>query len=191
MLDTAGNVIHLDSFSKTAFPGLRVGWCIGPESAIERLRLVKQSTDLHTDQLSQAAMAEFMRRGYFARHLVKMRKSYRSRLAAMEEALEKHMPDGTSWTHPEGGMSLWVTLPAGFDAGELLIHARERGILFLPGRYFYSQQPRPNTLRLGFAAVDEKRIAQGIEKLADLLESELRKRQRGNRDEFRARVALI
>jgi 2-aminoadipate transaminase len=191
MLDTAGNVIHLDSFSKMAFPGLRVGWCIGPESAIERLRLVKQSTDLHTDQLSQAAMSEFMRRGYFARHLVKMRKIYRSRLAAMEEALEKHMPEGTSWTHPEGGMSLWVTLPSGFDAGELLIHARERGILFLPGRYFYCQQPRPNTLRLGFAAVDEKRIAQGIEKLADLLESELRKRQRGNRDEFRARVALI
>jgi len=191
MLDTAGNVIHVDSFSKTAFPGLRVGWCIGAESAIERLQLVKQTTDLHTDQLSQATMAEFMRRGYFARHLAKMRKIYRSRLAAMEESLEKHMPDGTSWTHPEGGMTLWVTLPAGFDAGELLIHARERGIMFLPGRYFYSQQPRPNTLRLGFASVDEKHIAQGIEKLSELLEQELRKRQRGVREEFRARVALI
>src|SRR3984885_2461733 len=92
-LDTAGNVIHLDSFSKTAFPGLRVGWCIGPESAIERLRLVKQSTDLHTDQLSQAAMAEFIRRGYLTRHLARMRKVCRARLEAMEEALEKHMPD--------------------------------------------------------------------------------------------------
>jgi 2-aminoadipate transaminase len=191
MLDANGSVIHIDSFSKTAFPGLRVGWCIGAESAIERLRLVKQSTDLHTDQLSQATMAEFMRRGCFVKHLAKMRKLYRSRLEAMEEALEKHMPEGTSWTHPDGGMSLWVTLPAGFDAGELLIHARERGILFLPGRYFYSQQPRPNTLRLGFAAVDEKRIAQGIEKLGAVLESELRKRQRGVRDDFRARVALI
>jgi 2-aminoadipate transaminase len=191
MLETTGSVIHIDSFSKTAFPGLRVGWCIGAETAIERLRLVKQATDLHTDQLSQASMAEFMRRGYFVKHLAKMRKMYRSRLEAMEAALEKHMPDGTSWTHPEGGMSLWVTLPPGFDAGELLIHARERGILFLPGRYFYSQQPRPNTLRLGFAAVDEKRIAQGIEKLAALLTSELRKRQRGGKDEFRARVALI
>ena len=88
-------------------------------------------------------------------------------------------------------MSLWVTLPAGFDAGELLIHARERGILFLPGRYFYSQQPRPNSLRLGFSAVDEKRIAVGVEKLATLLASELRKRQRGVRDEVRARVALV
>ena len=190
-LDGSGNVIHIDSFSKTAFPGLRVGWCIGPESAIERLRLVKQSTDLHTDQLSQAAMAEFMRRGYFARHLVRMRRLYRDRLAAMEEALEKHMPDGTSWTHAEGGMSLWVTLPAGFDAGELLIHARERGVLFLPGRYFYSQNPRPNTLRLGFTAVDEKRIARGVQTLCDLLKLELRKRQRGARDDFRARVALI
>jgi 2-aminoadipate transaminase len=191
MLDTAGSVIHIDSFSKTAFPGLRVGWCIGAEAAIERLRLVKQSTDLHTDQLSQATMAEFMRRGFFVKHLAKMRKLYRSRLEVMEGALEKHMPEGTSWTHPEGGMSLWVTLPAGCDAGELLIHARERGILFLPGRYFYSQQPRPNTLRLGFASVDEKRIAQGIEKLGGLLQSELRKRQRGVKDEFRARVALI
>jgi 2-aminoadipate transaminase len=168
-----------------------VGWCIGAESAIERLRLVKQSTDLHTDQLSQAAMAEFIRRGYLARHITKMKKVYRSRLAAMEEALEKHMPDSTAWTHPEGGMTLWVTLPPGFDAGELLIHARERGILFLPGRYFYFQHPQPNTLRLGFASVDEKRIARGVETFCELLKAELRKRQRGAREEFHARVALI
>jgi 2-aminoadipate transaminase len=190
-LDTHGNVIQIDSFSKTAFPGLRVGWSIGAENAIERLRLLKQSTDIHTDQLSQAAMAEFMRRGYFARHMAKMKKVYRSRLEAMEASLQKHMPEGTSWTHAEGGMSLWVTLPAGFDAGELLIHARERGVLFLPGRYFYSQNPRPNTLRLGFTAVDEKRIERGIQLLCDLLKGELRKRQRGGRDEYRARVALI
>jgi 2-aminoadipate transaminase len=190
-LDTAGNVIQIDSFSKIAFPGLRVGWCIGAESAIERLRLVKQSTDLHTDQLSQAAMAEFIRRGCLARHLVKMRKVYRSRLEAMEEALEKNMPESTTWTRADGGMTLWVTLPPGFDAGELLIHSRERGILFLPGRYFYSQHPQPNTLRLGFASVDEKRIARGIETFCDLLKVEFRKRQRGAREEFQSRVALV
>jgi DNA-binding transcriptional MocR family regulator len=190
-LDTSGNVIHIDSFSKIAFPGLRVGWCIGPESAIERLRLVKQSTDLHTDQLSQAALAEFIRRGYLSKHVAKMRKVYRSRLEAMEAALEKHMPEPTTWTRPEGGMSLWVTLPAGFDAGELLMHARERGILFVPGRNFYVQHPQPNTLRLGFGGIDEKDITRGVMMLCDLLKSELRKRQRGARDEFRARVALI
>jgi DNA-binding transcriptional MocR family regulator len=190
-LDGSGNVIHIDSFSKIAFPGLRVGWCIGPESAIERLRLVKQTTDLHTDQLSQAALAEFIRRGYLSKHLAKMKKVYRSRLEAMEEALEKHMPEPTTWTRPDGGMTLWVTLPAGFDAGELAMHARERGILFVPGRTFFVQNPQPNTLRLGFGGVEEKDIARGVLTLCELLKSELRKRQRGVRDEFRARVALI
>ena len=190
-LDRAGNVIQMDSFSKTAFPGLRVGWCIGPESVIERLRLIKQATDLHTDQLAQASLAEFIRRGYFARHNAKMKKIYRGRLEAMEEALEKHMPEGTTWTRPDGGMSIWVTLPPGFDAAELLIHVRERGVLFVPGRYFYVQNPHPNTLRLGFASLEEKLIARGIEALGELLDVEFRKRQRGARREFRQHVALI
>ena len=191
-LDTAGNVIQIDSFSKIAFPGLRVGWCIGPESAIERLRLVKQSTDLHTDQFSQATLAEFMRRGYLTQASGKDEESVIAVASKpWKHALEKHMPEGTSWTRPEGGMSLWVTLPPGFDAGELLIHARERGVVFLPGRHFYSQHPQPNTLRLGFSAVDEKRIAQGIEIFSEVLKSELRKRERGARSDLTARVALV
>ena len=190
-LDRSGNVIQIDSFSKIAFPGLRVGWCIGPESVIGRLRLIKQATDLHTDQLAQATLAEFIRRGYLARHLARMRKAYRSRLEAVEEALERHMPEQSTWTRPEGGLSIWVTLPPGFDAAELLIHARERGVLFVPGRYFYLQHPQPNTLRLGFASLDEKRIARGIQILGDVLKQELRKRQRNGGGEVSARVALI
>jgi 2-aminoadipate transaminase len=190
-LDRSGNVIQIDSFSKIAFPGLRVGWCIAAESAIERLRLVKQSTDLHTDQLAQATLAEFVRRGYLTRHLAKINKVYRGRLEALEAALEKYMPEETTWTRPEGGMSIWVTLPPGFDAGELLIHVRERGVLFVPGRYFYPQVPQMNTLRLGFAALDEKRIARGVQTLSELLKIELRKRQRGVRSESLPRVALV
>lgn len=190
-LDREGNVIQLDSFSKIAFPGLRVGWCIGAESAIDRLRLIKQSADLHTDQLAQAILAEFIRRGYLARHLSKMTKVHRSRLAAMEEALEKYMPDGTTWTRPEGGMTVWVTLPAGFDAGELLIHARERKIIFIPGRHFYLQQPKPNTLRLGFSTIPEKMITKGVQVLGELIRVELQKRQRGARQEAVWREALI
>jgi 2-aminoadipate transaminase len=109
----------------------------------------------------------------------------------MEEALDRHMPDAATWTRPNGGMSLWVTLPPGFDAGELLIHARERGIYFLHGRLFYFQQPRPNTLRLGFANVDEKRIARGIQIFCDILKAEMRKRERGSRNEATARVAVV
>jgi len=190
-LDRTGNVIQVDSFSKIAFPGLRVGWCIGAESAIERLRLVKLATDLHTDQLAQATMAEFMRRGYLTRHAAKMKKLYLRRLETMEEALGKFMPEGTTWTRPEGGMAVWVTLPAGFDAAELLIHVRERGVYFIPGRMFYSQNPQPNTLRLGFANLEEKSLMRGVQILGEQLRIELRKRQRGTRHDAMSRVALV
>jgi DNA-binding transcriptional MocR family regulator len=190
-MDRSGNVIQIDSFSKIAFPGLRVGWCIAPESVIERLRLMKQSTDLHTDQLAQATLAEFIRRGYLARHLAKMKKIYRARLEALEQCLEKEMPEETTWTRTEGGMCLWLSLPPGFDAAEFLIHARERGVLFVPGRYFYSQHPQPNTLRLGFASLDEKSIGRGVHILAETLKQEIRKRHRGANSASQARVALI
>jgi len=192
-LDRANLVIQVDSFSKVAFPGLRVGWCIAPESVIERLRLVKQTTDIHTDQLAQATLAEFTRRGLLTRHLTRMRKVYSSRLVALEGALRRHMPEEVRWTRPLGGMCLWVELPPGFDASELLIHVRERGVLFAPGRYFYFQNPQPNTLRLGFAGLDERRIARGVATLGELLRIEMRKRQRPGaaRRPDASRVALV
>jgi DNA-binding transcriptional MocR family regulator len=190
-LDRSNLVIHIDSFAKVAFPGLRVGWIVAAAPAIERLRIVKQTTDLHTDQLAQAVLAEFLRRGLFTKHVAKMRKVYASRLMALDEALRKHMPEDTRWTRPEGGMCLWLELPPGFDASELLIHVKERGVLFAPGRYFYVQGPLPNTLRLGFAGLDEKQIARGVATLADLLKVEMRKRQRGVRRAERSRVALV
>jgi 2-aminoadipate transaminase len=88
-------------------------------------------------------------------------------------------------------MCLWLELPPGFDASELLIHVQERGVLFAPGRYFYVQNPLPNTLRLGFASLDEKQIARGVTTLADMLRVEMRKRQRGVRRAERSRVALV
>ncbi len=190
-LDRSNIVIHIDSFAKVAFPGLRVGWIVAPPAAIERLRLVKQMTDLHTDQLAQATLAEFLKRGLFQKHLTRMRKTYALRLQALDEALRKYMPEDTRWTRPEGGMCLWLELPPGFDASELMIHARERGVLFAPGRYFYVQSPLPNTLRLGFASLNEKEIARGISTLAELLRAEMRKRQRGTRRAERSHVALV
>jgi 2-aminoadipate transaminase len=194
-LDRANVVIQVDSFSKVAFPGLRVGWCIAPEKVIERLRLVKQTTDLHTDQLAQAALAEFTKRGWLERHLARTRKLYARRLGVMQQALARYMPEGVRWTRPEGGMCVWVELPLGFDASELLIHVREKGVLFAPGRYFYFQHPQPNTLRLGFAGLDEPQITRGIATLGQLLVVEMRKRSRGYgrslRSEAGARVALV
>jgi 2-aminoadipate transaminase len=88
-------------------------------------------------------------------------------------------------------MCLWLELPLGFDASELLIHAKERGVLFAPGRYFYVQSPQPNTLRLSYAALNEKEIARGVAILAELLKVEMRKRQRGVRRAESSRVALV
>jgi 2-aminoadipate transaminase len=190
-LDRSNLVIHIDSFAKVAFPGLRVGWIIAPPAAIERLRLVKQTTDLHTDQLAQATLAEFLRRGLFQKHLARMRKIYATRLHAIDAALRKEMPEGVRWLMPEGGMCIWLELPPGYDASELMIHARERGVLFAPGRYFYVSQPMPNTLRLGFASLNEKQIARGVAVLAEVLRLEMRKRQRSTRRAERAHVALV
>jgi DNA-binding transcriptional MocR family regulator len=190
-LDRSNIVIQVDSFSKIAFPGMRVGWIVAPSNVIDRLRLVKQSTDLHTGHLAQAILAEYVRRGLLGRHVERTRKAYSGRLAALEQALGRHMPSGTKWTRPEGGMCVWVELPPGFDSNELLIHTRERGVVYAPGRYFYFQNPQPNTLRLGFAGVAEREIARGIATLADVLRVEMRKRQRGTRRAEVPRVALV
>jgi len=188
-LDRANIVVQIDSVSKIAFPGLRVGWIVAPANVIERLRVLKQVTNLHSDHLSQAALGEFIRRGLLLRHVERMRKICASRLAAVEEALVRYMPAETRWTHPAGGMCIWLELPLGFDANELLVRARERGVVFAPGRYFYVQRPQPNTLRLAFG--EEKQIARGIAVLGDILRSELAKRQRGARRFEPARVALV
>jgi 2-aminoadipate transaminase len=112
-------------------------------------------------------------------------------LAALEEALETHMPEEVAWTRPAGGMCIWLVLPPGLDSTELMIRARERGVLFAPGRYFYFQNPQPNTLRLGFAALDERKIARGVATLGEIVRGELRKRQRGARRQAGAAVALV
>jgi len=190
-LDRSNLVIQVDSFSKIAFPGMRVGWVLAPSNVIERLRLVKQSADLHTGHLGQAILAEYLRRGHLGRHLERTRKAYSERLAVLEQALGRYMPSGTKWTRPEGGMCVWLELPPGFDSNDLLIHTRERGVMFSPGRYFYFQNPQPNTLRLGFTGVSERDITRGIGILADVLRGEMRKRQRGARRAEVPRVALV
>jgi 2-aminoadipate transaminase len=190
-LDRSNLVIQIDSFSKIAFPGLRVGWIVAPPSVVDRLRVVKQTADLHTSQIAQAILAEYMRRGRLRRHLERIRVAYSARLAALEHVLTRVMPAGTKWSRPEGGMCVWVELPAGIDSSELLIHVRERGVLFSPGRYFYLQNPQPNTLRLGFAGLKEREIVRGISILNEVLRAKMRKGERVARRADISRVALV
>ncbi|MBV8818933.1 MAG: PLP-dependent aminotransferase family protein, partial [Acidobacteriaceae bacterium] len=131
-LDDTGETILLRSFSKLAFPGLRVGWVTGPRALIERLTEAKQWTDLHTDQLSQAVLFRFAQSGRLEAHRRRMLTAGRERLQAAVEACGKFLPAGTQFTKPQGGMNLWVRLPEPLDAGELLARAEREGVTYLP-----------------------------------------------------------
>ncbi|HLI85128.1 MAG TPA: PLP-dependent aminotransferase family protein [Bryobacteraceae bacterium] len=168
-LDRRGGTVLLRSFSKVSFPGLRVGWALGPRALIERLRQAKEASDLHTDQLSQAVLLEFAGSGRLEAHRERVRAAGRERLAAVLNACRDFLPAGTRWTHPEGGMNLWVRLPRPWDAGELLTAVQKRGVSYLPGRYFEVSRREPGALRLSFAGLEVDRIRQGVRIIGQVL----------------------
>ncbi|HEX5229816.1 MAG TPA: PLP-dependent aminotransferase family protein [Bryobacteraceae bacterium] len=162
-LDQTGDTILLRSFSKVAFPGLRVGWVIAPRPLIEKLTEAKQWTDLHTDQLSQAVLLRFAESGRLEHHRQRMLTAGRARLHAALDACEKYLPAGAKFTRPRGGMNLWIELPEPLDAAELLPRAEREGVTYLPGRYFAVSRARSNALRISFAAMTPYEIQTGLE----------------------------
>jgi 2-aminoadipate transaminase len=161
-LDETSDTILLRSFSKVAFPGLRVGWVIARRSLIEKLTEAKQWSDLHTDQLSQAVLLRFAESGRLEQHRQRMLIAGRERLQAALEACEKYLPAGAKYTRPRGGMSLWIQLPESLDAAELLPRAEREGVTYLPGRYFAVSRPQPNGLRISFAGMTPEEIRSGL-----------------------------
>jgi DNA-binding transcriptional MocR family regulator len=191
-LDTSGLVIHLNSFSKVGFSGLRVGWIVASRRVIERLRQAKQRADLHTNLLGQAVLEELGRRGELDKFIRRLRKVYAAKLGVLRRAAERHFPPEALVNYPEGGMSVWAELPEGLDASELLVKARDRRVIFAPARYFYFHTPRHNALRLCFAALPDAQIEKGIEVLGDLLKKEIPKGRVGAKESPEgARVALM
>jgi 2-aminoadipate transaminase len=191
-LDTSGMVIHLNSFSKVGFPGLRVGWMLGSSRVIERVRTAKQRADLHTNVMAQAVLEELGRSGSLDKLVRRSRKLYEHKLEILKQALDRHFPAEAKWNVPEGGMSIWVEFPVGVDATELLIKAQDRGVSFAPARYFYFQQPRDNAMRLCFSAASEQQIERGIGILGELLRTEVYKTVNGKKRFMdAAKVALV
>ncbi len=174
-LDEHGGTVLLRSFSKISFPGLRVGWALGPKPLIDRLRHAKESADLHTDQLSQAVLLEFAESGRLEAHRARVLKAGAERLAATLEGCRRWFPEGTRWTKPEGGMNVWVRLPDLLDAGELLARARREGVTYLPGRYFAVVRAEGGALRLSFAGLEPEEIRRGLEILGGIFKGELRR----------------
>jgi 2-aminoadipate transaminase len=172
-LDEDGDVVLLGSFSKIAFPGLRVGWILAPAELIARLREAKQRCDLHSDQLSQAVLLRFAESGRLAAHQSKVLEAGAQRLNAVLAACEKHLPPGSRWTRPQGGMNVWVRLPEPLDSAELLARAERAGVNYLPGKYFAVSRVDSGALRLCFAALSPSQIKEGVAILGEVFGSEL------------------
>ena len=162
-------VIYIGSMSKVLSPGLRVGWVVGPRPLIKQLNRIKQASDLSTNLLMQAALDEFCRRDLLHLHLKRVKRIFMKRRDAMAEALHHWFPPETRWVVPDGGLSVWVSLPPECNTDELLPVAQEHGVDFLPGSVFYSRSPAYSSLRLSFALESEQRIKDGIRLLANLV----------------------
>jgi 2-aminoadipate transaminase len=172
-LDKTGNVLSIGSYSKIAFPGLRVGWILAPHPVIARLAEAKQTSDLHSDQLSQAVLLRFAESGALTHHLERTRELGLERLRAVLEACEKEFPPGTRFTRPEGGMNLWVDLPAPLTSEELLKAAEERGVSFLTGNCFSVRRMERHGLRISFGGLQPADITRGIAIVGEIARTQL------------------
>ena len=164
------HVVYSTTLSKTFAPGLRIGVCIAPEFIQRWLVTARQGVDLHTNTLAQALAAEYLTGGYLDRQLPRIIELYAPRQLAMLDALERHMPEDFTWSHPEGGMFVWVEGPKGFDAVELQRRVLEHGVAFVPGRYFYvNEEEGAATLRMNFTAADAATIEHAVGVIADVM----------------------
>jgi 2-aminoadipate transaminase len=169
-----GNVIYLGTFSKTLAPGLRLGWVVAPVEVVDQLVMVKQGTDLHTSGLTQALAYEVAKDGYFDEHIREIRRVYGERRKVMLAALERHFPDGSSWTRPEGGLFLWARVPECVDTAELLSEAVAHKVAYVPGGAFYvNPADGHNAMRLNFSNAQPEMIEEGIRRLGDLLKAKV------------------
>ncbi|EGF30532.1 putative aminotransferase [Oxalobacteraceae bacterium IMCC9480] len=162
-------VVYMGSFSKTLTPGIRLGYVVAPLPLVRKLELAKQAADLHTATLTQMVVYEVVKDGFLDTHIPTIRALYAERCATMLAALTSFFPAGVTWTQPEGGMFIWVTLPAHIDSTQLLDQAIAQNVAFVPGAPFYATNPVRNTLRLSFVTVTPERIREGIEKLGKLI----------------------
>lgn len=160
------NVIYLGTFSKLLAPGLRVGWMVAPQEITDKIVFAKQGLDLQCGSMAQAVAYEACRDGLLGRHIPGVRAIYRERRDVMLAALERDMPRGVSWTHPEGGMFIWLTLPEHVDCTDLLRAAREQHVAFVPGSAFFPNGGGSNTMRLNFSHPTPARINEGVTRLS-------------------------
>jgi 2-aminoadipate transaminase len=175
---SADDVIYVSTFSKVLSPGLRVGWMVAADDLISKLVQAKQGTDLHTATLNQMLAYELAWSGLIKQHLPIIIQTYRERRNTMLAALAEQFPSEVRWTHPQGGMFLWVTLPAGIDTGEILRAAIEQKVAFVPGAAFHPAGGGSHTMRLNFSNARPELIYEGIARLSKVVHPYLETQRR-------------
>jgi 2-aminoadipate transaminase len=173
-LDDDGHVISLSTFSKTLRPGLRVGWVAASAPVMHELVMTKQAADLHTSTIGQRATARALESFDFETHVARLCAAYRERRDVMLGALARYFPAGTRWTHPDGGLFLWVELPSYLRSEDLLHDSLATGTAFVPGAPFFVEPVRHNFLRLNFSNQPPARIEDGVARLAGVIRRAMR-----------------
>lgn len=170
--DKDGWVVFLGSFSKIISPGLRVGFMAGDSRILRKCTIGKQSTDVHTSNLTQAIVDQYLRQNLLPDHIASICQSYKAQMDAMLEELST-FPAGTTYTRPEGGLFIFVTLPEGIDAKVLLEQAVARQVAYVPGTHFFCDGGHDNTLRLNFSNSTILQIHQGMRVLKEIFTAAL------------------
>lgn len=168
-----GNVIYLSTFSKILAPGLRLAWVVAPPEVIRKLVQAKQGADLHTASFIQAVAFEVAKGGFIDRHVKHIREVYTERRDVMLAAMDGYFPPGVEWTHPEGGLFLWGTLPESLSSAEVLKLAIEQKVAFVPGAAFYPNGGGHNTMRLNFSNATPEKIQLGISRLGKAIKEKM------------------
>ena len=166
-------VIHLGSFSKIFAPGFRLGWAIAHPDILDKIYVCKQSLDLCPPIFDQYVAAEFLESGRLDENLKKSVLLYKEKRDLLLSLLDEYMPEGVKWTHPEGGLFLFLTLPEGFDAVAFYDQALSAGVAYVAGEFFHPDRSGKNTMRLNFSFMSPEKIIAGIRLLAELLKTSI------------------
>jgi 2-aminoadipate transaminase len=166
-------VVQIGTFSKTFFPGVRLGWAAGPAEVIAQLTAAKQLTDQCAGALGQRLLEEYGRRGLLDEQVRRACRLYGRRSDLMQAALAEHMPEGIAWTKPRGGFFSWLTLPSSMDSVAMSPAAMAEKVAYVPGTFFFPDGRGRNTIRLAFSKVEDADIGEGIRRLGHLLRTQL------------------
>lgn len=165
-LDTTGRVLTLFTFSKIFAPGFRVGWVVGQPEILDKLVMAKQTADLCTSSFVQKILARYMQKNLLEENISRTINLYRERRTHMISCFKKYMPAGITWTEPQGGLFLFVTLPSHLDSDEIFKKAIEKNVAFVAGSSFFCNNSGHNTMRINFSFSNKEEIEEGVKRLS-------------------------